>query len=344
MATKAKDGNSASEEGEEVTSSSNSHNIHKQANNPKPATGSSTDKDKSTPSSKPVPNYLKPTFSSGSESLNLVRKTINEDATPKLLRGRSFDRPSSAARAQKSLISPDHKERVASRDRPTAIQSSSFSASSRTRTSTKPALERSFRSLKPIRSQAPGAGVIKRSSSFSRVSNLSKNGSNPNAPHSSKVPNSRHSTEAFNLETRQERYEEFMVQEPQEMANVGRNEDADAVQDNPVKDSEDQRVKPREISTFLSQEAAQVENDESELHEDHVKTKINIEGEENHRSNNHSEEGNADDAKVESDEDKGEEENAKEKAACSEEPVDEKKKEDIDQGNENERSEELKSK
>ncbi|XP_058000771.1 LOW QUALITY PROTEIN: uncharacterized protein LOC110657275 [Hevea brasiliensis] len=342
MATKTKDGNSALKKEKKVTSSSNSHNIHKQANNPKPATGSSTDKDKSTPSSKPVPNYLKPTFSSRSESLNLVGKTINEDATPKLLRGRSFDRPSSAARAQKSLISPDHKERLASRDRPMAIQSSSFSASSRTRTSTKPALERSFRSLKPIRSQASGAGVIKRSSSFSRVSNLSKNGSNPNAPHSSKVPNSRHSTEALSLETGQERYEEFMVQEPRDGKcwKEGRRRCCKIIRLKIVKIRELSLVKFPHFYPRRQHRLRIIKVNYMKI----MKTKINIEGEENHRSNNHSEEGNADDAKVESDEDKGEEENAKEKAACSEEPVDEKKKEDIDQGNENERSKELKSK
>ncbi|OAY27570.1 myb-like protein X [Manihot esculenta] len=349
MATKAKDSNGTPKKEKKVTLSSNSHHptTHKQSNL-KSATASSTAKDKSCNS---APNYLRPTFSSKSESLNPVRKTINEDAAQKLLRRRSFDRPPSAARTQKSLISPDPKERLASRDRQLPNRSSSFTAS-KTPSSTKPVLERSSRSFKPVKSQPSAAGNVKKSSNLSRTSNLSKTGSN--ASRSPKVQNSRGSTQTSDLKNEQKRCEESTVQEHEETANVERvvevpsdtpkaetKEDKDVVQDTQVNDREDEKVKSPAVSTVVSK-AAQVEDVEPEFQEDENKH----EGEKNHRSDSHPEEGIADGAKVESDEDKGEEEEDEiVKVACtSEEPIDEKEEEKTDQGNENERSEELKSK
>ena len=192
MATKAKDSGSILRKEKKATATpfSNSHTTTQRQANPKPAaaTTSSTDKDKSStpaPSGKSIPNYLRPTYSSRSESLKLPTKTTNEDSAQKLLRRRSFDRPPSALRAQKSLISPDPKERVASRDRLNRPSSSSSLSTSRIHASTnnKPVLERNSKSLKPARSQLHAAGTVKRSST-----SLSKNSHSLLKPPSSSIP------------------------------------------------------------------------------------------------------------------------------------------------------------
>ncbi|XP_065851134.1 RNA polymerase II degradation factor 1 [Euphorbia lathyris] len=143
----------------------------------------------SSPLAKPVPNYLRHTTSSSkSDSLAPVKKTINEDLAHNVARRRSFDKPPSAIRTHKSLISPDPKDRVLSRERHLATRSSSFSpssSSSKVLGSPKPILERNAKSLKPIRPQAIS---VKRSSSFSKPANSPRNGISIPSPHSTKSP------------------------------------------------------------------------------------------------------------------------------------------------------------
>jgi hypothetical protein len=119
MATTASNG---AQKREKVTPSSHPHTSTRRQGSSRPASPSSgsTSKDNpSTPSGKPIPNYLKPTFSSRPESLKQVKKTGHEDTTqkPALLRRRSFDRPPSLHHHVHKLDpSSDPKERLG-RDR-----------------------------------------------------------------------------------------------------------------------------------------------------------------------------------------------------------------------------------
>lgn len=360
MATKTKESTLRKEK--KVTPSSNSHTIHRHGS-PNSTIPGSTDKDKSTVSSKPIPNYLKPTFSSRSESLKHVKKTGHDEPTQKhtLVRRRSFDRPPVASRIHKSLISPDPKDRAGSRDRILTVRSTPLS--SKTTSSPKPALDRASTSPKPIKFQPSAAKTIKRSSSLSRSTSPStKNETHASVP--LKDPSSHDITQTFDLETEQESNKEFLVHEAEEMVNVKlesevlvpfdvpkreNKEDIDAI-NTQVNDEEDEKLKAFDICTVSKGQsvfqAAQVEETEQELHEEDGKNEN--EGEENHSKdeggNSHPEEGIADEAKVESDEEKEEEngnKNGNENAASFEQPVDEKKHEDI-KGNEV--SEEVKSK
>ncbi|WCJ30514.1 Plant calmodulin-binding protein-related [Euphorbia peplus] len=188
MATRANT-SVAKKETKKATPLANSRS--KPTNNAVGATTAAANKVKPTPSSplpKAVPNYLRHTTSSSkSDPLAPIKKTINEDSSHNVARRRSFDRPPSAIRNQKSLISPDPRDKILSRERQLATRSSSFSpssSSSKVLGSPKPVLERNAKSLKPVRSPQPV--FVKRSSSFSKTVNSPRNVSNIASPHSTK--------------------------------------------------------------------------------------------------------------------------------------------------------------
>ncbi|KAJ6673800.1 CALMODULIN-BINDING PROTEIN-LIKE PROTEIN [Salix viminalis] len=154
MATSAT--NSTLKKEKTATPSSHPHkSTRKQGAGSRPASPSSgsTNKDNpTTPSAKPIPNYLKPTFSSRPESLKQVKKSTGHEDTaqkPALLRRRSFDRPPSLHHHAHKLepSSSDPKERLV-RDRITGpVRSSSFS--SKNATSPKTAVDRHATAHKP---------------------------------------------------------------------------------------------------------------------------------------------------------------------------------------------------
>ncbi|PPD75446.1 hypothetical protein GOBAR_DD27626 [Gossypium barbadense] len=102
---------------------------------PRKATSSSSTASDST--EKQLPNYLKPTKSSRTDAaLKNLKKPGAEDPSqcPSVMRRRSFDRPPSAARAHKALISPVRQK--------SASTSTSPSFSSKSATAPKAPLER----------------------------------------------------------------------------------------------------------------------------------------------------------------------------------------------------------
>ncbi|KAJ6434733.1 hypothetical protein OIU84_000050 [Salix udensis] len=138
MATSAT--NSTLKKEKTATPSSHPHKSTRKQGGSRPASPSSgsTNKDNpTTPSAKPIPNYLKPTFSSRPEPLKQVKKSTGHEDTaqkPALLRRRSFDRPPSLHHHAHKLepSSSDPKERLV-RDRITGpVRSSSFSSKNAT--------------------------------------------------------------------------------------------------------------------------------------------------------------------------------------------------------------------
>ncbi|TYH15767.1 hypothetical protein ES288_A05G068200v1 [Gossypium darwinii] len=104
---------------------------------PRKATSSSSTASDST--EKQLPNYLKPTKSSRTDAaLKNLKKPGAEDPcqSPSVMRRRSFDRPPSAARAHKALISPVRQKSAS------ASTSTSPSFSSKSATAPKAPLER----------------------------------------------------------------------------------------------------------------------------------------------------------------------------------------------------------
>ncbi|XP_040968960.1 immunoglobulin A1 protease autotransporter isoform X3 [Gossypium hirsutum] len=106
---------------------------------PRKATSSSSTASDST--EKQLPNYLKPTKSSRTDAaLKNLKKPGAEDPcqSPSVMRRRSFDRPPSAARAHKALISPVRQKSASA----SASTSTSPSFSSKSATAPKAPLER----------------------------------------------------------------------------------------------------------------------------------------------------------------------------------------------------------
>ncbi|EYU22069.1 hypothetical protein MIMGU_mgv1a003756mg [Erythranthe guttata] len=115
----------------------------------------------STTSEKPVPNYLKPTLSSGNDFVSKQQGkkpflSATSDSTNKasLTRRRSFDKPpSSSSQTQKSRVSPS----------PT-LRSSSFSAKSTTASSQRGVLEKNSKQhglyARPVNTTSKKGGVI----------------------------------------------------------------------------------------------------------------------------------------------------------------------------------------
>ncbi|XP_050216106.1 uncharacterized protein LOC126667187 [Mercurialis annua] len=258
------------------------------SSSPKPAIATHSDHKlkSSTPASsssaKPVPNYLKPTLSSKSESLKFVKKpnhsNNNEDPAQKqLLRRRSFDRPPSSVRAQTSLISsPEPKERVAASRIPNNRPSSASTA--HTTAYYRPVLDRNSKSLKPTvrsppqqvhRPVANSAGtLLKRSKSLSK-----NNNSHSSKSPSNSIPPPPDETQDLNLEINQETTNnESLVQESAELEAVNNVEDMDVAEDSQVKDGgdvhhheDDENIKTAETS--IVEEVSSVVSDQVEVNE-----------------------------------------------------------------------------
>ncbi|TQD86756.1 hypothetical protein C1H46_027629 [Malus baccata] len=153
-----------------------------------------TEKSLSTSSAKQVPNYLRPTLSA-SRHENLLRSSSAgakkhgpEDhaasQNPTLNRRRSFDKPPSASRIQKALISPG-------RDAP--LRSSSFSAKISSN-APRPRIERTKSStLGSGKPQLLPAKSVKKSSTSSSVKKESSSGS-------TRAPKSKDIMHTLNLE------------------------------------------------------------------------------------------------------------------------------------------------
>ncbi|OMO86123.1 hypothetical protein CCACVL1_09787 [Corchorus capsularis] len=129
-----------------------------------------------------VPNYLRPTVSSRTETGPTTTKTNNAkktglgpDPNPNLLRRRSFDRPPSAApRVHKALISP-------AREKPAATRSVSFSSKSNTSASSK-----GVTSDKVVKK--PTNNAAKPQSTLSSSRSMKKTTNNSSAPATAKKP------------------------------------------------------------------------------------------------------------------------------------------------------------
>lgn len=363
MATSAT--NSTLKKEKKATPSSHPHTSTRKQGVSRPASPSSgyTNKDNSsTPSGKPIPNYLKPTFSSRPEPLKQVKKTGHEDTTqkPALLRRRSFDRPPSLHHhVQKLDPSSDPKERLG-RDRIIGTaRSSSFS--SKNVTSPKTVVDRNAPTHKPGKSHQPlTTRTIGRSISLS-------NKKVTNAPVLPKEPVSHDGTLNLDLETMLESNEEsFLAHETEEILNdvseeqvpsdspKAENEEVHIdAEETEVNNGEDEKlIKGSNIPTVAGGEinvsalAKPVEETETELHQEnedqHEGEENNGKLEESINANANPEEGIADEAKVEAvDKERVEENIVNDNAVSDEELVgEEKKHEDMNQGNEG--SEELK--
>ncbi|XP_022751821.1 claspin-like [Durio zibethinus] len=217
---------------------------------------------------KQVPNYLKPTLSSRSDAIKNVKKPGPEDTSqrPDLLRRRSFDRPPSAARVHKALISPG-------RDKPTTSRSVSFA--SKSTTSPKATLERVLKK--------PNAGkpqTLSSSRSMNKTTgSTTKKGSTSSA--SKKTPSSHDKKEVQNLETKHEneetldhQVEEVVKDYPGEIdyfeiPKAEENEHPDVVSTTEVNSVEEGKVTHDDIST-VSQEhnVPQTEEMEDKVHEE----------------------------------------------------------------------------
>ncbi|CAK7354202.1 unnamed protein product [Dovyalis caffra] len=353
MATTAS--NSTLKREKKVTPSSHPHTSTRRQGSSRPASPSSgsTNKDNSsTPSGKPIPNYLKPTFSSRPESLKKVKKTGHEDTSqkPALLRRRSFDKPPSLHYVQKSHPSSDPKERPG-RDRLIGVvRSSSFS--SKNVTSPKAVLDRNPTTLRPGKSQPLPSRTMRRS-----ISPSAKKVSN--APVLPKEAISDDVNQNLELEAMQEGNEEsFLARESEEILNVvsqkqvpsdspkakNKEEHIDAEETQVKNDTEDEKLEGSIIPTVADGEsnvsalAESVKETETEVHQENENQH---EGEENDgkleesiKTNANPEEGIADEAKVEADDQVNMEENGNETKVSPEEPVgEEKKEEDTKKGN-----------
>ncbi|KAJ8758589.1 hypothetical protein K2173_000310 [Erythroxylum novogranatense] len=350
MATKAKTESSNLKKEKKVTPSSNSQATLKQGN-PRPSSSGSVDRKSSSSSGRAVPNYLKPTVSSRSESLKYVKKPANEDSQKAaLVRRRSFDRPPSATRVQSSIVSPDPKHR----DR-TLTRSSTVSP--KNTPSPKPALERNSRSLKLVKSQTPPSRTVKRSASPSRRASLptnpTKNVANSSA--SMKEIGDNDIFQTLDLEIKQV-YNNELLHEPEKTLSVDSEVQVDSdvletedkehinAADTQVSNEEDEKYKTPDVSTVSDGlSVPQVsENEElvNEIPEEGASNPQEIKEFNNKEENRnyHNEEVITEEDKVEADQEQLEQ-NVNENA---EQEADEKKDEDSNQVEEE--SEEIKSK
>ncbi|KAF9661965.1 hypothetical protein SADUNF_Sadunf18G0004200 [Salix dunnii] len=319
-----------------------------------PSSGSTNKDNSSTPSAKPIPNYLKPTFSSRPEPLKQVKKTGHEDTAqkPSLLRRRSFDRPPSLHHHVHKLdpSSSDPKERLV-RDRIIGpVRSSSFS--SKNATSPKTAVDRYATAHKPGKShQTVTTRTIGRSSSLS-------NKKVTNAPVLPKEPVSHDGAQNLDLESMLESNEEsFLAHETEEILNdvseeqvpsdspkAEKDEVHNDAEETEVNNGEDDQnlIKGSNIPTVakgetnVSASTKPVEETETELHQENENQ---LEGEENNDKLEESINANAnpeDEAKVEAVNRERVEENIVNDNAVSEEELvgEEKKHEDMNRGNE----------
>ncbi|XP_022730507.1 LOW QUALITY PROTEIN: microtubule-associated protein RP/EB family member 1 [Durio zibethinus] len=232
---------------------------------------------------KQVPNYLKPTMSSRTDAIKNLKKPGPEDTSqrPNLLRRRSFDRPPSAARVHKALISPG-------REKPTASRPVSFS--SKSTTAPKATLERDVKK--------PNAGkrqTLSSSRSMKKThSPTTKRGSTSSA---SKKPQGSHDKkEAQNLETKHENKENLNHQveevlkddqgeiDANEIPKAEESEHPDVVDTNEVKSIEEGQDTTDISSTVLSQEqnVPQTEEVEDKFHEGKSDHTQHDEDKENH--------------------------------------------------------------
>ncbi|MBA0719617.1 hypothetical protein Golax_007277 [Gossypium laxum] len=183
---------------------------------PRKATSSSSTASDST--EKQLPNYLKPTKSSRTDAaLKNLKKPGAEDPSqsPSVMRRRSFDRPPSAARAHKALISPVRQK--------SALTSTSPSFSSKSATAPKAPLERVAK--KAIAAAKPHTQTFSSSrraptttASATTRTSRSKRGASTPPPTSMKPPSSPDRKEAQSPETKHENKENLDHQvEPEEV-------------------------------------------------------------------------------------------------------------------------------
>ncbi|MFQ6638631.1 hypothetical protein Gotur_014615 [Gossypium turneri] len=183
---------------------------------PRKATSSSSTASDST--EKQLPNYLKPTKSSRTDAaLKNLKKPGAEDPSqsPGVMRRRSFDRPPSAARAHKALISPVRQK--------SASTSTSPSFSSKFATAPKAPLERVAK--KAIAAAKPHTQTLSSSrraptttTSATTRTSRSKRGASTPPPTSMKPPSSPDRKEAQSPETKHENKENLDHQvEPEEV-------------------------------------------------------------------------------------------------------------------------------
>lgn len=186
---------------------------------PRKATSSSSTASGST--EKQLPNYLKPTKSSSTDAaLKNLKKPGSEDPsqTPSVMRRRSFDRPPSAARAHKALISPVRQKSA----------STSTSPSSKSATAPKAPLERVAK--KPIAAAKPQTQTLSSSRRASTTTtptrtSRSKRGTSTPPPASKKPPSSPDRKEAQSPETKHENKENLDHQvEPEEVVKDDKDE------------------------------------------------------------------------------------------------------------------------
>ncbi|XVE97260.1 hypothetical protein REPUB_Repub03eG0004800 [Reevesia pubescens] len=291
---------------------------------------------------KKVPNYLKPTISSRNDAIKNLKKPGPEDPSqrPNLLRRRSFDRPPSAAVVHKAIISPG-------REKPTPLQSSSFSAKSTT--APKATLERA--------TKKPDAGklqTLSSSRSMKKTPSLSPTTKKGCTSSASKKPPSNHDKkEEKNLETKQENKEtldhqvEEVVKDEQgeiddnQIPKAEGSEHPDGVDTTEVvKSVEEGKDTVSDIST-VSQEhnVSQTEEMENKFHEeksDHTKhdeDKENHSKEEINVGHEHQEKIPHEEVKTEGTEDEGEgEDNATEVVTATKEIGEQKQLEENDEG------------
>uniref|UniRef100_A0A6N2KLZ0 Calmodulin-binding domain-containing protein n=1 Tax=Salix viminalis TaxID=40686 RepID=A0A6N2KLZ0_SALVM len=350
MATSAT--NSTLKKEKTATPSSHPHKSTRKQGGSRPANPSSgsTNKDNpTTPSAKPIPNYLKPTFSSRPEPLKQVKKSTGHEDTaqkPALLRRRSFDRPPSLHHHAHKLepSSSDPKERLV-RDRITGpVRSSSFS--SKNATSPKTAVDRHATAHKPGKShQTVTTRTMGRSSSLS-------NKKVTNAPVLPKEPVSHDGAQNLDLESMLESNEEsFLAHETEEILNdvseeqvpsdspKAENEEVhnDAEETDQVNNGEDDQNLIKGSNINVSASAKPVE--ETETDQLHQENENQLEGEENNDKSEESINANAnpeDEAKVEAVNRERVEENIVTDNAVSDEELvgEEKKHGDMNRGNE----------
>ncbi|XWS72828.1 hypothetical protein CRYUN_Cryun02cG0073900 [Craigia yunnanensis] len=253
---------------------------------------------------KQVPNYLKSTMSSRNDAIKNFKKNGPEDTSqrPNLLRRRSFDRPPSAARVHKALISPG-------REKPTIFRSAS---SSKTTTAPKSTLERV-----PKKPNAGKPLILSSSRSMKKTTNpLSKKGSTSSA--SKKPPSSNDKKEAQNLETKHENEEtldhqlEEVLKDDQgeiddfEILKAEESEHSDFVDITEVRSVEEGKYTPADISTVpQEQNVPQTEEMEDKFHEEKSDHTQHDEHEEINVGHDHQEKIPHEEAKTET-EDKGE--------------------------------------
>jgi hypothetical protein len=346
MATTASNG---AQKREKVTPSSHPHTSTRRQGSSRPASpssGSTNEDNPSTPSGKPIPNYLKPTFSSRPGSLKQVKKTGHEDTSqkPALLRRRSFDKPPFLHHVQKPLLSSDSKERPCRERLIRTARSSSFS--SKNVTSPKTVFDGNATSHKPGQSQPLATRITRRSIS----------------PSTKKVSNAlvlpkepiRHDV-AQNLDLEQEsNAESFLAHESEEILNVvsqeqvpsdsqkAKNKEEHIVSEETEVNNvtEDEKLKGSNITTVAEREisndpalAEPVEETETELHqesENQQEEEYNGKLEESIDTNANLEEGIA----VEADDQVKVEENANENEVSPEVPIGEEKEGDMNKVNE----------